>query len=199
MQKAIALLERVLDSDFIKKLREGQNILVPKEVIQNQMNEAISAQEGVEMKSCEFSSDGIRLSLQAEQTGAQITFPIDINVSEVAINGNEQRLDLHMHYDKPVGRNVIGKIAIALSTSLLYRMLSKRIAENDFISETNMQQDGGHVSLDFSDLPKLQHLKKKVPVLNRCALDFISIYDHEHVAEGIKFKGKLTTPDLTAL
>ena len=191
MQNAKALLDKVLDSDFIKQLQQEQNILVPRQVIHHQMNKAISGQEGVEMQNCEFSSDGIRLSLEADRAGAEIAFPIDFNVSEVAINGKEQRLDLETHYDKPVGQNIIGKIAIAIGTSLLYRMLSKKIAESDFINESNIKHNDGHVRLDLSELPKLQPLKKKVPILNWCALDLISIYDYEHVAEGIKFKGKL--------
>lgn len=66
-----ALLAKAgLSIEFVQSLRKG-SFLIPKERIHRELSKAIEEEKGVTLKSCEFSTDGIKIFLQARKLLAE--------------------------------------------------------------------------------------------------------------------------------
>ncbi len=174
---------------LVESLTKG-SILIPGETIRRELDKIVE-EDGVKLKVCEFSSDGLHLLLQVEKRGLKLIIPLNIKLSRLAINGQEQKIEFSFDIERPVGENLLGKLATCIAKGIICQMVSDKITSNSLAVKSKFDPKHGKVVYDLSKLKQFHPLKKELPILNKKALDIIQINDFKHLPSGIEIKGNL--------
>jgi len=188
--KDILLSDSGLSLECVRNLKNGC-FLIPEEIIRYEIKKTVEDEKGVTLKNCEFSHNGIHLVVQAKKMGAHLTFPLDIKLLRIAFDGQEQKIEFSFSLEKPGGENLLGKLVACIAGGILRKILKEKIENNKLTVTSQLYMEQRKVVYDLSNLEQLQPLKIKLPILNKQALDFISINDFKHLPSGIELKGTI--------
>jgi hypothetical protein len=184
------LAEAGFSAEFIENLKKGY-LFIPQDQLRSQIERAIGMQDGVTLKDCSFSPEGIQLELQVHRFHARLALPLKLQLTAIAINSQEQVVAFNFVNGRSKGENWVGKVAAAVADRFIAGKLNDQIVKSGRMIESQADHRCGRCVLDLGSIEQLQPFKKKIPILGLMVLDVLSIHVVEHVANGIRLKGEL--------
>lgn len=174
-----------VSEDFIQALKKGE-IIIPSFIISKKIEDEISKIKGVDVNECICDDSGINLTLDSKRFGAKIQVKTNVLLTDIELDNTTQKIHADYTQTKPLGKNVIGKIVIAIAEGVISNMIDEQIDGNDMIVNSTKDSGINKAVINLEDVPKIKTLKQKVPVLNRSILDLFNIQRIEHVSGAIK-------------
>lgn len=181
---------QILSRDFLEAIKKG-SFFIPDSVILPNIEEGVSKEAGATLNACDFKDTGIHLEIQVKRYGAEIKFPLKVEISKFTINSKKQIIQFIYIQKDPIGQNMWGKIITFLVGGILSNVLNDKIEQNDLVIDSKHGKDGRTVLVDLGGIKEVQALQKKVPSINLSVLDVLTIDRAEHVDRGISLFGKL--------
>jgi hypothetical protein len=182
-----ALLAAGLSPEFWSGIKRGR-LHIPEAVIRPFIEEALADDESAEMGHCTFKDEGITLAIRVKKAGSRITLPLTVTVDKVFVNCEVQKLEAGFAWDKPMGDNLLGRLAAAVAKGLIFKMAAGRMAGNPDARVLETSRGGGRVMVDLGGLKPIRKLCRKLPVINTSVLDFVTVQGAQHVANGVELK-----------
>ena len=189
------LVDAGLSPEFVDSLKEGF-FFIAEDKLRFQIQSAIASEEGVDIKRCAFGADSIQLEIGVKRFRAQLVLPLQIQLSRIAVNGQEQIIEFNFVNGKSRGDNWLGKVAATLADGFLSRSLAEKIVQSSLVIASQVEHNCGQCVIDLGSIEQLQPYKKKLPVIGLKALDVLSINKVEHVDGGIRVKGAFSLKDV---
>lgn len=180
-----ALLAAGLSPEFWAAIRKGR-LHIPQESIRPYIEDALANEEGARLRRCVFEEDGICLDIRVKKAGSRITLPLVVSLDNVSINDGEQRIEASFACDRPVGDNLLGRLAAALARGLIFKAMAGRMAGNPHASVSAAGRGRGRIVIDLAGLPAVRKLLRKLPVVHISVLDIVSVRGIRHVADGVE-------------
>lgn len=180
-----------LSRNFLEAIKKG-SVFIPDSLILPKIEEAVSKEDGATLNACDFKDTGLHLEIQVKRCGAEIKFPLEVEISKLEINNKKQNIQFIYIQKKPIGQNLMGKIITSLAKGIISNILNSKIEQNDLVIDSKHGKDGITVLVDLGCIKEVQALHKKVPLINLSVLDVLTIDRAEHVDRGIILFGKLT-------
>lgn len=182
-----ALLAAGLSPEFWSAIKRGR-LHIPEKTLRPFIEDALAAEDGARLTQCTFKDDGISLAIRVKKAGSRITLPLKITLDQVSVSRDAQMLEAGFAWDKPVGDNVLGRLAAAVAKGLIFRMAAGRMGGNPDASVLETNREGGRVRVDLSGLKPIRKLSRKLPVFDTSVLDLVTVQGAQHVKYGVELK-----------
>jgi hypothetical protein len=190
-----SLLNPYLTDDFLGDIKSGR-LFIPQDALQHFIGKAVEKEDGVSLKETKFTSDYILLVLSVRKFGSQIDCPLKLTIASFEINKQNQQIVFEYTCDKAVGQNLAGRIAAAIASGLISRIIKEKISGVGG-STPIPPGHGNTVCVDLSDVEHVRALLKPIPKMKLCILDFFNLVGIEHVQDGLLLLGCMQImPDL---
>jgi hypothetical protein len=180
-----ALLATGLAPGFWAAIRRGR-LYIPQESLRPFLEKALANEEGARLRRCVFEEDGISLDIRVKKAGSCIILPLVVSLDNVSINNGEQRLEASFACDRPVGDDLLGRLAAALARGLIVKMVAGRMAGNPDVSVAATGRGRGRIVIDLGGLPAVRKLLRRLPVVHTAVLDIVAVRAIRHVAGGVE-------------
>lgn len=171
--------------EFWAAIKKGR-IHIPGETIRPFVEEALAEEEGVRLRGCAFHEDGITLEIRVKKAGSRLTLPLAVNLEKMALNREEQVVEVRLGCEKPVGNNLLGRLAAAVAKGLVVKIMADRMRDNHGAKVSTIDGDRRLVMVDFSELRAVRKLGRKLPFIDKSVLDLVSVAGVKHVANAVE-------------
>ncbi len=176
-------LDDYLSGSFLESLKSGR-IFIRQNVLYPFLETSINEEDDVSMTHAEFTSDHILLNLSVRKLGSQFDCPLKLTIISFEINKHKQQIVFEPQCDKPIGHNLLGRIAVAIASGLISRILKEKIS-NIGQSTSHTSEEGSYVCVDLSEIEQIKILLNPIPVIKLCSLDFFTLTGIEHAEDGL--------------
>ena len=182
-----ALLAAGLSPEFWSAIKRGR-LHIPEETVRPFIEEALANEDNARLTHCTFKDEGITLAIRVKKAGSRFTLPLTVTLDQVSVSGDAQLLEAGFAWDKPVGDNLLGRLAAAVAKGLIFKMAAGRMGGNPDARVLETDRGGGRVRVDLSGLKPIRKLSRKLPVINTSVLDLVTVEGAQHVENGVELK-----------
>lgn len=176
-----------MSPEFWTAIRKGR-LHIPEETLRPFIEDVLAKEESARLQQCAFQEDGLMLQIGVKKAGSRITLPLTVTLEHVSLNRDEQTLEAGYACDKPLGDNLLGRLAAAVAKGLIFKMVAGGMAGNPDVTVSNADRGRGRVRVDLGDLQPIRRLGRTLPLLNKSLLDLVTVQGVRHVENGVELK-----------
>ena len=179
------LVSKVLLSNLPKDLIINRQLIIPKEVIEEELLGRAFDNNSIAIKEISCNEDKIVLTLEIKKKAVNATLFVPFKIFEGVIGKEKQIISFIVSDEKLVGENLLGKIAVNMTKIFVKDIIKEGVNRSGLKSIINFEETQRILTIDLSNQDAIKKLNAGIAKTKFSILDFITLRVCHH-SNGIK-------------
>jgi hypothetical protein len=185
------ILKDNFSSNFLSRFKKGE-IIISEEFITHNLTKTLEEDPEIYIEHVICSEANISVGLLINKLSTKIHVILRFYISRAKINSHEQRIIVDIKQMSIKGKNILGKILISLTRTIILGIFKKALVPSDIAEVIKIDTKDNKVYIELNELEIVkQKAMQPLPCTSRSLLELISVSKIIHSNTGLVVKCKL--------